>query len=120
MRIIIVDDQPGLANTFALSLRAHRHTALPFTNGAEALEAIQSDDILITDYNMPEMTGLELAEKAYQRGWRGNLFIMSGNSATFRDTLVHPLLQAILQKPLGSQELHDALFPPSQTGGTNQ
>ncbi len=76
--------------------------------------------MLITDYHMPGTTGLEIAKKAYQNGWRGPLFIMSGNSPAIRETLEHPLLQALLNKPLSAHELFAAILPSIQGEGESQ
>jgi CheY-like chemotaxis protein len=95
MRILILDDQAGLADTLALNLRAAGHSAIGFTRPAEVLAALQEGDILITDYDMPEMTGLEVARRAYAQGWRGSLLLMSGHPAALGEATEHPLLRFI-------------------------
>jgi len=47
--------------------------ALEAANGVEALKIIQesSPDLLMLDWNMPEMTGLELVEKLKELNIRG-------------------------------------------------
>jgi len=84
MRILILDDQAGLADTLALNLRVAGHSAIGFTRPAEVLAALQEGDVLVTDYDMPEMTGLELARRAYAQGWRGSLLLMSGIAPPWR------------------------------------
>jgi DNA-binding response OmpR family regulator len=119
MRILILDDQPGLAETFALSLRISGFSATGFTRPTDALEAIQENDVLVTDYHMPTMTGLEVARLAYAQGWRGSLLIMSGHVTAISEAIEHPLLHLILNKPFSTQELvkslpdsvHRAEFP---------
>jgi len=121
MRILILDDQPGLAETFALSLRMSGYPAIGFSRPSDALEAIGEMDVLVTDYHMPEMTGLEVARRAYAKGWRGALLIMSGHVTAIGEALEHPLLHLILNKPFSTQELVEALpdsvrkaeFPPA-------
>lgn len=56
-RVLIVDDEPGLAEAFALSLPRHR-TAVA-TSGVEALAALDSRafDVVVCDMSMPEMDG---------------------------------------------------------------
>jgi CheY-like chemotaxis protein len=109
MRIIILDDQPGLAETFALSLRASGCMAIGFVRPAEALAALQEDDVLVTDYHMPEMTGLEVAWRAYAQGWRGSLLIMSGRASAIGEAIEHPLLHLVLHKPFSTQTLLKSL-----------
>jgi CheY-like chemotaxis protein len=109
LRILIVDDQPGLAETLALHLRILGHSATPVTHPAEALGVIHEHDVLITDYHLPEMTGLELARRAYDQGWRGSLLLMSGHVAAIDEILEHPLLRIVLHKPFSTQSLVDSL-----------
>ena len=114
MRILILDDQPGLAETLALSLRAAGCSAIGFTRPAETLAALREDDVLVADYQMPEMTGLEVARRAYAQGWRGSLLLMSGNPAAIGEAVEHPLLRLILHKPFPVRTLIESL-PKSPT-----
>jgi len=103
MRILILDDQAGRADTLALSLRISGHSAIGFSRPAEVLAALQEDDILVTDYHMPEMTGLEVARRAYAQGWRGSLLLMSGHTGTKGEAADHLLLRFILDKPFSTR-----------------
>jgi CheY-like chemotaxis protein len=112
MRILILDDQPGLADLLALSLREYGYSAVGFTRSADALAALQEADVLVTDYHMPEMTGLEVARRAYAAGWRGSLLIMSGHAAAINEPIEHPLLHFLLNKPFETKALIEALPHP--------
>ena len=61
--ILFVDDQELLARLSCDILRSHGYGAEPAYNGREALEKIkqQKFDILVTDFRMVGMNGLELA-----------------------------------------------------------
>jgi CheY-like chemotaxis protein len=80
-----------------------------FTSATEVLKVIDKSDVLITDYHMPEMTGLEVARRAYAQGWRGSLLLMSGHAAQIGEALEHPLLRLVLNKPFQVHTLVDAL-----------
>jgi DNA-binding response OmpR family regulator len=119
MRIVILDDQPGLANTLALSLRHAGHTAHGFTDAIEALAAISEADVLLTDYHLTGLTGLDVARRAFEQGWRGSLLLMSGNPRRIAEPLEHPLLQLVMLKPFDTEELLEAISlteepPPSE------
>jgi hypothetical protein len=58
---------------------------------------------------MSEMTGLEVARRAYAQGWRGSLFIMSGHFSAITERIEHPLLCSTLDKPFSAHELMEKL-----------
>jgi len=105
MHVLILDDQPGLAQILALGLRMEGFSVAAFTSPHEALKAIGNVDVLVTDYHMPEMTGVEVARRAYAQGWKGSLLIMSGHSAAFSEGIEDSLVWSILKKPFSTQEL---------------
>jgi two-component system response regulator GlrR len=63
--ILVVDDNPAMADTLADILEAKGFAVHAAASGAEALEILQEQpiDILLTDVKMPEMNGLELYQK---------------------------------------------------------
>lgn len=93
----------------ALSLRATGHAAKGFTSATEALAAIMEADLLVTDFNMPEMTGLEMVRRAYDQGWRGAVLIISGAPKQIREPLDHPLIRMAMVKPFATSELIEAI-----------
>ncbi len=65
-RILIVDDHPNTAATLARILEGVHVSVeiLTALNGQEALAIVgEGVDVLIVDYLMPDMTGLELIEQ---------------------------------------------------------
>ena len=62
-RILIVDDDPQARNVLRLLLTIDQHTVVEVENGRQAcLTYTPGDfDLVITDYDMPEMKGDELA-----------------------------------------------------------
>jgi CheY-like chemotaxis protein len=65
-RILIVDDHPNIGATLARILKGTLTPAeiLTALNGEEALVMIgEGVDVLIVDFLMPDMTGLELIER---------------------------------------------------------
>ena len=65
MKVLIVDDSRAMRMIVKRTLRQAGYSGLEIkeaANGKEALDAIISDspDLVLTDWNMPEMTGIEL------------------------------------------------------------
>ena len=105
MRILILDDDVAFAQILGASLRSEGHFVLVFSSPQEALDHIHEAEVLVTDYNRSEMTGLEVAKRAYEQGWRGSLFIGSGHVSATSERIEYPLLRSILDKPFSSQQL---------------
>ena len=67
MTILIVDDSKAMRMIVRRTLHqaGFHHELAEASNGAEALKAIQSGqiDLVLCDWNMPEMNGLDLLQK---------------------------------------------------------
>ena len=77
-------------------------------SGAEAMAALETGafDVVITDHDMPEMDGLQLAEAVRATGNPVPLVLLSSSPATARDGAGAAHLAAILQKPILRAELY--------------
>jgi len=64
-RVLIVDDEPRMADSIAVALRRRGHVCVVAGSGSEALvrHSEQGADVVITDLKMPGMDGLELLDK---------------------------------------------------------
>lgn len=62
--IVAVDDQPAILHTVASELR-ELYQVRPFTSGQTALKYLNSQpvDLILLDYDMPDMNGCEVLEK---------------------------------------------------------
>jgi CheY-like chemotaxis protein len=118
MRIVILDDEPIVAQALAASVQSRSRNCfvLALTSPQEAVELLAEDDILVTDFYMPEMSGLDVARAAYERGWRGPLFVMSGRMETLAQPSDAPRIISFLKKPFPVETLLQVLFPPPQAG----
>ncbi len=67
MTILIVDDDPGILNSFEVSLASQGYQTMLAKNGQQALKIIKSSikstkplKLMVTDFLMPDMNGIEL------------------------------------------------------------
>ena len=62
-RVLVVDDHPNTAESFALLLRAWGHEVRAAEGGAQALELARSflPDVALIDIHMPQVGGHEVA-----------------------------------------------------------
>ncbi len=81
-QVIIVDDESSITLTLALLLRAAGHEVQTANSGAAALRLAETfpPDVLITDFAMPGMNGLELAAELSRRFPGCRLIIFTGGS----------------------------------------
>lgn len=65
MKILVVDDDPALGKTIEKYLRAKLFDVVTAVNFIDALRVQKrfQPDLIITDYNMPEMNGIELLKE---------------------------------------------------------
>ena len=107
-RILIVDDEPAICalNVLALTLFGYQVEAVE--NGAVAWQVLQlkSYDLMITDNNMPQLSGLDLI-KNVRAAKMALPVIMATGLAPYHEFDRNPSLQpnAILLKPYTVGEL---------------
>jgi two-component system, OmpR family, alkaline phosphatase synthesis response regulator PhoP len=67
-KILVADDESHILNVVSLKLRNAGFEVVTASDGQEALELAISErpDLLITDYHMPQLSGLELCQKLKQ------------------------------------------------------
>ena len=67
-KVLVVDDEIHIVHVVAIKLRNNGYEVITAEKGAEAFERSCEDkpDIIVTDFQMPVMTGVELVEKLRQ------------------------------------------------------
>ena len=66
MRILVVDDEPPIVQLCVKILARAGHEVDGVTSGEDALARLTSTpvDLLVVDYNMPELNGIEVIRRA--------------------------------------------------------
>jgi CheY-like chemotaxis protein len=64
-KVLVADDEIHIIHVVAIKLRNNGYEVIAANNGAEAydLACREKPDIVVTDYQMPLMTGIELITK---------------------------------------------------------
>jgi CheY-like chemotaxis protein len=109
-KVLVVDDEIHIVHVVAIKLRNNGYEAITAANGAEAYELAcdEEPDIIVTDCQMPLMTGLELVEKI-----RGNeatadipVILLTARSFAIEDDQKQDLrISECLSKPFSPKEL---------------
>jgi CheY-like chemotaxis protein len=83
-RVFVVDDEPVIATTLAYILCQEGYDALSFVDPEQALEAfrLRCPDLLISDFMMPRLTGVDLAIQASALCQRCRVLLFSGQAGT--------------------------------------
>ena len=111
LRILIVDDEPGVRSALSRVLRGHEISVA--TGGAEALQLLEEPfDLVLCDVMMPGMSGIQLFERVRARDpeLAGRFVFMTGGAfrarekksldATGTPTLEKPLDLTLLRRIL--------------------
>src|SRR5437868_8690401 len=63
--ILVADDETHILHVVSLKLRNAGFNVITARDGQEALEMAQQEkpDLIITDYHMPQLSGLELCQR---------------------------------------------------------
>ena len=107
-RILLVDDDSELRDYHAEILARYGYNVDTAENGVVAWNTLHevSYDLLITDNNMPKLTGLELIQKVRSEGMKLPIILASGTVPTAELTSNSPLrIEATLLKPFYPDEL---------------
>jgi CheY-like chemotaxis protein len=80
--VLVVDDDPDVLNMLAVVLLSANYTVLRACDGAEALAIAERErpDLILSDVNMPQLSGVELAARLRARadGYDPSILLMSG------------------------------------------
>jgi two-component system, chemotaxis family, chemotaxis protein CheY len=105
MKILITDDSKAMRMIVIRTMRQagfDDHTFVEAEDGAQALAAIKADppDLVLSDWNMPNMTGIELLETLRSEGIDVPLgFVTSETTPEMRERAVAAGAMFLLAKP---------------------
>lgn len=111
MRVLIVDDNTVMRKLLRATLRKAGFESLDFEeagNGAEALESFlrTQPDLILSDWNMPERTGIELLEELNRRGSEVPFcFVAAHPTAEMKERAKQAGARAFVSKPFDADSL---------------
>jgi PAS domain S-box-containing protein len=113
--ILVVDDDPDVTELESIRLSRLGYRVIPCQHGDEALEVLRHNeqvDLVLTDYRMPGVNGLDLARTLRQHDAAPDIpvVLMSGFRAhVSEDEAQAAGICAVLQKPVGRGTLRGIL-----------
>ncbi len=109
-KVLIADDEIHIIHVVAIKLRNNGYEVIAASNGAEAydLACQEQPDIIVTDYQMPFVTGIELIEKlrANEQTQHTPVILLTARSFAISKELQESLqVEECLSKPFSPKEL---------------
>jgi two-component system alkaline phosphatase synthesis response regulator PhoP len=109
-KVLVVDDEIHIVHVVTIKLRNNGYDVVSASDGAEAYELACSEkpDIVVTDYQMPVMSGLELIEKLRQTPQTADVpvIILTARSFAVEEQRKQKLkINKCLSKPFSPKEL---------------
>ncbi len=117
MRILVVDDSKAMRMIVRRTLRQAgfgHHQTDEACDGREAFDAIKANapDLVISDWNMPEMSGIQLLEALNEAGIGVPFgFVTTEGTQDMRERASGAGAKFLIVKPFTAQHFTDALQP---------
>ena len=117
MNIMVVDDSLAMRLIVMKTLREagyDGHEMVQAEDGAKALEAIKSSepDLILCDWNMPNMTGLELLQALNDEGINIKFgFVTTEATTEMKDKATEMGARFLIAKPFTPESFKEALDP---------
>jgi CheY-like chemotaxis protein len=114
-RILVVDDEPAVRRFVTEALRSSGYDVVGAATGREALATVYGDSrtptLLLTDIEMPGMSGVELAARIRADRPAIRVILMTGREASAARARERAgLVEGVLLKPFGLAELLHAVL----------
>lgn len=114
LKILAVDDEPSIATSMHYIFARPRYELTSACNGNEALAQLSAKDapydVIITDNNMPYLTGVELVRRLRERGFKGKIMVLSAYlTPELRAAYTEMNVDVILDKPFNIHDLREKL-----------
>jgi CheY-like chemotaxis protein len=114
VEVLVVDDEAPVAAAIKSALRFCGYSSSVVLNGEAALESIRAEPdrygLVLTDHNMPELSGLALVKELRAMAYPGRIVILSGYLSDEVEAKYEALsVDKILAKPFNVERLRQAL-----------
>ena len=115
MKILVVDDSKAMRMIVVRTLRMAGfggHQIAEASNGAQGFESFTADppDLVLCDWNMPEMNGEQCCQQARAAGFAGTFgFITTEGTPAMRQRANEAGANFLLAKPFTAEELERVL-----------
>jgi DNA-binding response OmpR family regulator len=109
--VLIVDDERDLREALAFDFRRKGFRALVAASGSEGLSLLATDvvDIVLTDKNMPGLSGPEFITKIRETGSAVPIILFVSDGSLAEAEAIRLGASAVFSKPFALRELREAV-----------
>jgi len=109
-KVLVVDHEIPIVQVIAVKLRNNGFNVITSENSTEAFELAckYNPDIIVTDTQMPEMSGLELVQRLRENPETSDIYVvlLTARGFAIEDQQIEELnISACLSKPFSPKEL---------------
>jgi DNA-binding NtrC family response regulator len=110
-RIFVVDDDVSVANVVSDVLSNAGYEVFTFYEPLSAMRETRNTrpDVVVSDYAMPGMNGLEFTTWLHENCPNSKVVILTAEAAAVTERAVSGLIFTLLQKPIESEKLIDTV-----------
>ncbi len=110
--IILIEDDDLVRLSIGRFLNLYNYRIKKFASAEEALQSLYNadGDIIITDFNLPGLNGLELTKIIRKRGIKTPIVLISAiQGADFENTCLTHGIASVFTKPINIEELRNTI-----------
>jgi len=109
IKALVIDDEPFIKNILTILLEMEGYSVSPFDNGLDAIKEAKKSkyNIIISDYFLPHMNGIELIQKVRElHPYIASILITGvGDEQTIIDAFTKGHVNSYLTKPFSNEEI---------------
>lgn len=117
LSILVIEDEPTTRNMLQRLLEREGHSTVAASDGLEGIDIFKRAlsqrkpfDLVITDYGMPQMNGMQVAKTIKSLSPSTPIIMLSGwDSVSSLDSNSLEAVDFLLNKPVTNQELRSAI-----------
>ena len=114
LKILAVDDEPSIAQSMRFIFERPLYDLASAEDGEAALARLTRDpnafDVVITDNNMPGVSGIQFVRQLRERNFAGKIMVLSAHLSTeVRAAYEAMAVDAMIDKPFSIKALRQTL-----------
>ncbi|UOM33347.1 response regulator transcription factor [Acuticoccus sp. I52.16.1] len=110
MRVLVVEDEPHIAEALTFLLQREGHEVTVVASGADAGERLRGCDLLVLDIMLPGRSGFDIARDALALSERPKICVLTAKGQREdRERMLGMGVDAFVSKPFSNSELMETV-----------